>query len=685
MPFALVDPGALVISSLFLKRVLADASDAIIALDVSQNILLFNKAAEDIFGYPDDEVLGRRLEVLLPDSVRSQHAGHVRRFLADPVDRRAMGERGELVGRRKDGSEFPVEVTISKLKVSDKVVFTAIVRDVSERRRLEEERKRESEQFRAMFEHATDAILVVDAQNVARFATPSYSTLLGYEPDDDAGLNGFASIHPDDVGGFRRLLEFVSATPARSARYELRVKHRNGDYRWIETMVTNLLDEPYIAGLVVNARDVTTRKDAELALAHQVFHDGLTGLPNRALLADRLAQSLSARSRGGDGVAVFFVDLDSFKNVNDNMGHGAGDQLLIALARRLRASMRPEDTVARIGGDEFVVIVPSADTVERAVDVATRLARCLNEPVQLGGTTVFTSASIGIVLAKPGDDPERVLADADIAMYQAKEGGRGRYEVFDEALRTRMRRLIELEEQLRTAIDGHEFCTYYQPVVDLHDESLQGVEALVRWDHPQRGLLTPDQFIPAAEDSGLIVGMGRLVLLDATRAVTEYGQARGRGLDVAVNVSPRQIDDASFVSHVASALAASGLDPARLIVEITESAVVNDMAHLATVLFQLKDMGVRIAMDDFGTGFSSLSYLSKLPVDIVKIDRSFVSKLDQGSADAQIVAAICSLGQAMGLQVVAEGVETVAQRDRLREMGCQSGQGYLFGRPRPEL
>ena len=684
MSRASTDSTSLVVSPLFLERVLADASDAIVALDIEQRILLFNNAAEDIFGFTADEVLGRDLDVLLPDGVRRHHRAHVRGFLQGPVDRRTMGERGELVGRRKDGTEFPVEVTISKLTVEDQVVFTAIVRDISARRQLEERQRRDSQRLQAMFQHATDAVLVVDECHVVRFATPSFNALLGYDADRAGGQDGFAVVHPSDAEGYRRLFAFVTAAAGRSARYEFRAQHREGGFRWIEATVTNLLDEPHVAGVVINARDISARKAAEKALAHQAFHDELTGLPNRALLADRLIQALAAGARTGRGVGVFFIDLDRFKNVNDSLGHTAGDELLVAIAQRLGECTRPEDTVARIGGDEFVIIAPGAGTIERAVDVATRVASCFEPPVPLGGTSVFTSASIGIVLAERGDDPERVLADADIAMYRAKETGRGRYELFDETLRTRMRELLDLEKHLRAGIERHEFRTYYQPVVDLADESVQGVEALVRWAHPQRGLLSPDQFIPVAEESGLIVGIGRLVLLDACHAVVRHGR-RGNPIDLAVNVSPRELDEATFIPQVASALEVSGLDPCRLVVEITESAAINDMEGLAKSLGQLKDMGVRVAMDDFGTGFSSLSHLSQLPVDIVKIDRSFVSMLDQGFAEAEIVGAICSLGRAMGLHVIAEGVETPAQRERLRELGCHSAQGYLFGRPRADL
>ena len=685
MKSVLGDSAALVESPVFLQRVLADASDAILAIDVSQSILLFNTAAEEMFGFLAAEVLGCGIEMLMPDRVRSAHHGHIEAFSGEPVAHRAMSERGALVARRKNGVLFPVEVTISKLVVSGQVVFTAIVRDITERRQGEARRKSESDRFRSLFQHATDAILVVDGNNKVRFATPSYASLLGYEDDDPRGRDGFALAHPQDVEGYRRLFELVCASPSRTARYELRIKHRDDAYRWIALTVTNLLQDPTVAGLVVNARDVTDRKEAEQELAHQAFHDPLTGLANRALLIERLTQVLDAAERDGAGVGVLFIDLDRFKLVNDRLGHRAGDELLVAVAERLRHCVRPADTVARIGGDEFVIIAPGAQTVQEAVGVATRVATCLREPMTVNGSAALTSASIGIVIAGHSDDPDRVLANADLAMYEAKGAGRGRYEIYDETLRTRMHEILDLEEHLRAGIDRREFVTYFQPVVDLAEQEVRGFEALVRWQHPERGLLAPDQFIPFAEETGLITGIGQIVLLDATRTLVEHNRRHHTQLDVAVNVSPRQLDEPGFITKVTSTIESTGIDPENLIVEITESAVINNIDDTAKVLRQLKDLGIRIAMDDFGTGFSSLSYLSTLPVDIVKIDRSFVSTLTENPANAKIVAAICSLGQAMGLHVIAEGVETRAQHHHLRELGCHSAQGYLYGRPRPTL
>jgi diguanylate cyclase (GGDEF)-like protein/PAS domain S-box-containing protein len=671
--------------SVLLERVLADASDAILVLDASQSILLFNTAAEEMFGFSASEVLGRCLGMLLPERVRSEHLRYFKDFAREPVTRRAMQERGELVGRRKSGAEFPAEVTISKVEVSGQVVFTSIVRDITERRRLEDQLKIESERFRALFQHARDAILVVDELNVARFVTPSYTALLGYGADDRLGRDGFTLVHPDDVEAYRRLFAYVAASPNRSARGRLRAKHRDGEYRWLAVTVTNLLDEPAVAGLVVNARDVTARQEAELALVHLAFHDPLTGLANRALLIEQLTRALDAAPRTGARTAVLFANLDRFKVVNDNLGHRAGDQLLVAVAERLRHCVRPTDTVARVGGDEYVVLVPGAHTIQDAVSAATRVARCLHEPVTIDGDATFTSASIGIVLAEYGDDPERVLANADLAMQEAKDAGRGRYEIYDETLRTRIRDLIDLESDLRIGIDKKQFVPYYQPVIDLADRQMRGVEALVRWRHPSRGLLMPDQFIPMAEEAGLIVGIGQLVLSEASNTIVNRERREDTKLDLAVNVSPRQLDQPDFTQSITSILESTGLDPKRLVVEITESAVINNLHEATRALKKLRDVGIRIAMDDFGTGYSSLSYLSRLPVDIVKIDRSFISAIDDDPANAKVVAAICSLGQAIGLHVIAEGVETIAQHELLRELGCNSAQGYLYGRPRPRI
>jgi diguanylate cyclase (GGDEF)-like protein len=428
------------------------------------------------------------------------------------------------------------------------------------------------------------------------------------------------------------------------------------------------------AELLTQERNALAQANESAAtIRHQAQHDALTGLPNRILFVERVEQAMRA---GGDQ-AVLFVDLDDFKRVNDSLGHAAGDELLVAVARRLRASLRDTDTAARLGGDEFAVLVHDGG-VELASKVASRIIAALREPVEVSGTRMPVQASVGIATALQQRDTDALLRNADVAMYAAKEGGKGRFAVFEPAMHDRLRDRVGLEADLRRALERGELVLAYQPLVSLADGGVVGAEALVRWQHPTRGLLSPAAFLPVAEESGLILPLGRWVLREACRQVGQWTSGHGgRRLPISVNLSAHQLHHPGLVDEVVGALADTGLDPGALVLEVTESAVLRDHEVVAARLGALRARGVRIALDDFGTGYSSLSHLLYLPVDQLKIDRSFVR------ADDAIVAAILQLGQRLGLEVVAEGVETQAQAERLLALGCQLVQGYHFGRPQP--
>jgi diguanylate cyclase (GGDEF)-like protein len=421
------------------------------------------------------------------------------------------------------------------------------------------------------------------------------------------------------------------------------------------------------------------RSLAEARLVHDATHDPLTGLPNRALFLDRLHQALTHERDGSAELAVLFLDLDHFKFVNDSLGHGAGDTLLCAVADRLEKLLRPGDTVARFGGDEFTLLCNGVTDGRDALTIAERLLVGLREPLPLGDSDVVMTPSIGIALSKGAPDtPETLLRDADAAMYRAKERGRNRVEVFDELMRARVVNRLETEKALVRALDRGEFVLHYQPEVDVETQAVVAVEALVRWMNPDVGMVPPDQFIPIAEDSGLIVPLGEWVLAEACR----YATSRP-GQTVWVNISAVQLTHSEFPARVAEIIQDAGLDTSAIGFEITESALMDDPATGLNVLNALKALGVRLAVDDFGTGYSSLGYLKQFPVDIVKIDRSFVSGLGVDAEDSSIVAAVIGLGHALGLQVVAEGVETSGQHEALAELGCNLAQGYYFGRPVP--
>jgi diguanylate cyclase (GGDEF)-like protein/PAS domain S-box-containing protein len=447
-------------------------------------------------------------------------------------------------------------------------------------------------------------------------------------------------------------------------------------------------DEAEFLGAVANVvSGAVDRHRVEEAIRHRALHDPLTGLPNRTLALDRLAGALARRRRDGGKVAVVLLDLDQFKLVNESLGHQAGDELLTALAPRLQDAMRPSDTVARLGGDEFVVVCEELDGARAAIQVAERLSAAVSQPVVLGEQEHFASASIGIALAESADaDPSTLIRDADAAMYRAKERGRGRYELFDEVLRHRVLVRLRTESELRRALEREELLIHYQPVVDLHEHRIAAVEAVVRWQHPRRGLLEPVDFIHVAEETGLIVPLGDVVVSRACRDVAGWQRRFDRSGDplmLCVNASAKQISDTAFPARVAEIARRAGLAKGSLAVEITESVLIEEAHAPVPVLTQMHDYGLVLMLDDFGTGYSGLSYLRRFPLDVLKIDRSFVAGLGSDDEDTAIVAAILGMARTLGLTVVAEGVETRAQLTQLLELQCHRAQGFLFAPPVP--
>lgn len=417
---------------------------------------------------------------------------------------------------------------------------------------------------------------------------------------------------------------------------------------------------------------------------HAAFHDELTDLPNRALLTEHIKLAIERpRSRDEQLFAVLFLDLDRFKNINDSLGHIAGDQLLTATARCLEECMRPMDTVARLGGDEFAILLDGLENQDHAVLVAERIQQALTRPFNLNGHEVYITASIGITLSNGGySDPENVLRDADTAMYRAKEGGKARFELFDSTMHSHAVALLQLENDLRRAIEREEFVVYYQPIMCLQNDEIAGFEALVRWNHPERGLVPPGDFIPTAEDTGLIVDIGRLVLRESCRQMRKWQTTiPSKELTISVNLSGKQFAQADLVAQVKQILEETGLEPKYLKLEITESVVMENAEIASTMLMQLCSLGVHLCIDDFGTGYSSLSYLHRFPVKTLKIDRSFINRMGPDGENAEVVKTINTLAGNLGMEVVAEGVETEEQASQLKAMKCKLGQGYLFARP----
>ena len=541
------------------------------------------------------------------------------------------------------------------------------------------------ERFRSLVQHSTDVVAIVDEEGVVVYESPSLLPVFGYEPEALVGTRVLDLLPPRERERAVALIDRITAAPGTTEAFEVELLHRDGTWRTTETTVTNLLHVPTVAGLVLNTRDVSERRQLEDALTHQAYHDTLTGLPNRARLQERLDAAL-ARIDDHRGVALLFVDLDGFKMVNDSLGHAAGDAVLVEVARRLSACVRPEDTVARLGGDEFAVLLDEVVAEAEPTAVAERIAAVLREPVTVGDQHVFAAASVGVALGRPGvDTGDRLLGDADAAMYRAKASGLGSYERFEPTMRSTTPDRVALEADLRRAIDEEELRLHYQPTVDLTTGRVVGVEALVRWQHPTRGLLSPADFVPVAERSALVVRLGRWVLREACRQAAAWRRQLpgGHDLFVAVNLSGRHVSHPDVALDVAEALAAAGLPADRLVLEMTESVLVERTDETLATLGQLRDLGVRLAIDDFGTGWSSLSYLHRFPLDVLKIDRTFVDRLSREHGPDGLASAIVRIGDALGLETVAEGVEEPAQLSALQAMGCRLAQGYLLGRPMP--
>ncbi|GIJ52257.1 hypothetical protein Val02_91430 [Virgisporangium aliadipatigenens] len=536
--------------------------------------------------------------------------------------------------------------------------------------------------FHRLTRQASDVIIICDLYGVVRYLTPAIERVFGWpeEAVRDRALLEF--LHPDDAGRlgslFRLLPESGTTTPMRC-----RVRTPTGDWLHGEAVATWLTDGD-VRGYLLTARNVTDQVRLEEELTHQAFHDSLTGLANRALFLERVTHGLERRSQVHRNLAVLLLDLDDFKTVNDSLGPAAGDELLRAVGERVKGCLRTADTAARLGGDEFALLVEEIGDPAEAAPVATRVLAALQKPFVVHGREVVVHGSVGIAVADPDrvPDAEELLRNADVAMYTAKQEGKDRYNFYAPSMHAGLIKRLDLTAELRTAIDRRDFQVHYQPIVNLPDGSLRGVEALVRWPHRTRGLVSPVEFIPLAEDTGLIVPLGADVLAEACAQVAQWRRERpGFDMTVSVNLSPRQVNDPGVVRLVRDALTATDLEPRALCLEITESVLTEDGQIAVERLIALKELGVRLAVDDFGTGYSSLSRLNQLPIDILKIPKPFVDGVTEGPTASALARAILELSSALELAVVAEGIEHPEQAEVLYNLGCRLAQGYHFGRP----
>jgi diguanylate cyclase (GGDEF)-like protein/PAS domain S-box-containing protein len=642
----------------------------------TREVLDVNTAALEQYQYTRDEFLALEADSVLPSR-------EVDVALATPD----LPWRGGVHRhRRQDGTVVQAEVRTASVVSGGQILELVISRDVTDELRVIQALSESDDTLREAQEIAHLGRFEWDIGSDRVRWSDELFRIFGVDPGSfEATYDAYIRrVHPED----RRLAQGAIEETLRSATplaTEYRIVHTDGSVRWLHSRARLVQDEDgRPLRLLGICQDITTQKTTEAALTRLALQDPLTGLPNRALFLDRLDLSLRRRERAGQVVAVLFIDLDRFKTVNDTLGHFAGDQLLVAVAERLGRILRPGDTIARLGGDEFAVVCEGLYGATGAEEIAIRILKSLPAPVEVEGQEVIVSASIGIAVSEPESTPATMLRDADAAMYEAKDAGRNRFCVFNPASRAKTLARIRRAEELRMALDRSELRLCYQLEVDLAEESTTGVEALVRWQHPTLGLLPPSEFIDVAEETGLVVPLGDWVLREACRELAERDpRDHPGGLRLSVNLSARQLGVPELIDTVRDVLDETGLDPSRLCLEITESVLMDDVQSSIDALLDLKALGVRLAIDDFGTGYSSLSYLRRFPVDVVKLDRSFVAGLGVDSAATAIVAAVVNLAHALGIVVVAEGVETEAQLVALRALRCDRAQGYYWNRPLP--
>ncbi|WP_404786218.1 EAL domain-containing protein [Altericista sp. CCNU0014] len=539
--------------------------------------------------------------------------------------------------------------------------------------------------WRSLIQNSSDMITLLAQDGKVQYESPSIKKIVGFSPEELVGKNIFDYIHPHDTPSVMSAFRSVIQEPGYSTTVEFRFQHKNGDWCYLEATGQSLVDEPSVASVVINSRDITERRLAEEKLHYHAMYDSLTHLPNRHHLLKKLGQILDyARQDRNYRFAVLFLDVDRFKIINDSLGHSTGDRLLVAMSRRLETCVRDRDIIARLGGDEFIIVLTDLQTEEVAIQTAERVAKSLSQPYQFHETEMYSSVSIGIVLSTTNyRDSEDLLRNADIALYRAKAIGRGCHVVFDTAMHDRVLDALQLENDLRQAIKNQEFFLVYQPIFELKTNRLEGFEALIRWNCPKRGLVLPSQFILIAEETGLIVPIGDWILTEACRQLRHWKKLDPSygSLKISVNCSAKQFFQPDFVEKISQSLFKNQLSVSDLKIEITESVLLENTEQVTSIFSSLETLGVHLCMDDFGTGYSSLSYLHRFPIKSLKIDRSFIKNMLLGKKHSEIIKAILTMSVELGIDVVAEGIDTQNLLTHLTSLNCKYGQGYQLGKP----
>lgn len=666
------------------RAMVRDSNDIMAIVDPHGRLVYASPVTERILGLDIDPLIGTDVFDLIHPDDRDA----ARRAFQFTREGKEGADRVEVRLRRRDGTWRVVEAVATNLLDDPSVEGIVIsARDLTDRRRAEAELREAQERFRSAFEYAPIGMALISIDGRLFRVNRALVQILGRGESELLASSMLDLCHPDDRDQCREQVRRLFAGVTQSTQLEQRFLHHDGHPVWVSvsaSLVRDVNDQPMY--LVCQIEDIGERRANGEALAHQAAHDPLTGLPNRLSFVDRLGRELARAEATRERIAVLFLDVDRFKVVNDSLGHSAGDRLLVAVADRLSSVMGPTDVVARFGGDEFTILCRNVSSEETVELIAERIAQAIARPVALMEGEVFVTASIGIALSgNTADTPETLVRNADAAMYRAKERGRDRAELFDAREHHRAVDDLRTGNALHRAIERGELRVHYQPMIDLASGTLFGFEALIRWEHPERGLVPPMEFVPLAEETGLIVPLGVWALEQACRQAVRWHEASpdGAPLSMSVNLSPRQLAEPALPNDVARVLHDTGIQPSALWLEITESTLMRDAESALSALGALQALGLHLAVDDFGTGYSSLAYLERLPVEALKIDRSFTEGVGARKDSTAIVGAVVGLARALRLSTVAEGIETPEQFEQLRGMGCEVGQGFLFGPARP--
>ena len=669
-------------TNLFLQAIIQNTADGLIATDKQGTILFCNLTLEDMFGYTAQEMCGENIARLMPEKHAAEHDGYINRYIHSSRSKVLGVGMREVKGRHKQGTEFSLDISISEMVVGKERVFIGILRDCSERKKEEMQMRKLS---RAL-DQSADSVVITNYMGIIEYVNPAFVQVTGFNEQEALGNKpNIVKSGLQEESYYKNLWNTI--LKGEVFRDILINRKKDGTIYYEEKTITPLFDAQTaeITHFISTGKDITERMQAQKRLHHLAYYDLLTDLPNRTLFHERLNSAITRAKRHERLLAVLLVNLDRFKIINDTLGHEVGDALLVELAKRLKKLLRQEDTVAHLSGDNFAILLEEVANVEDIPELVQKTLKLIDAPFTIHDRELYTTASIGVSLyPQDGRDHSSLMRNAEVAMYRVKSCGRNNYQFYTADMNARALKRLEMETSLRKALERKEFMVYYQPQVELVSGRIIGFEALLRWQHPELGLVMPNEFIPLLEETGLIIQASQWILEQACLQNQEWRRAGLPHVRVSVNLSAMQFRQRSLASDIADILSKTDLPPTSLQLEVTESCIMHNEANVQRTLRTFRQMGVQLAIDDFGTGYSSLSYLKKIPVNILKIDKSFVDGLPSDNSDIGIARAVIAMAHRLGMKVVAEGVEREEQLNFLHEEGCDFIQGYLFSRPIPD-